>query len=166
MVISIIWSDEVLNPAWEKRKSGFAACSWWFFCWAAEVDNWYWRSCCRSKKRLWGGLWSTSESCYHPAAISSQAGIHFFHCTGKGNSLDLSVPWAGQGYRLLPEIILCACECRSHCDRRERYCCWAAVRLQAQPLPCNMDLFLYKIITLLNCLKWTKEFSERSAAVY
>lgn len=24
MVISVIWSDEVLNPAWEKHKSEFA----------------------------------------------------------------------------------------------------------------------------------------------
>lgn len=71
------------------------------------------------------GVCGQHQSCHCPAAFSSQIGIHFFDSTEKDNSLDLRVPWAGQVYRLLPEIILCPSECRSHCDGRKRYWCWA-----------------------------------------
>lgn len=62
MVISVIWLDVVLNPAWEKRKSGFAqpmAADLVFKHqrWATGAKE----AAAEARKGCEGGLWSTSS---------------------------------------------------------------------------------------------------------
>lgn len=136
MVISVIWLDVVLNPAWEKHKSGFAQPIPADFVFKHQrLATGATEAAAEAKKIVCEGVYGQSQS-HATAAFSSQAGMHYFHSTEKGNSLDLRVPWAGQVYRLLQKIILSTSVCRSHCDSREKFHCWAVV-LQSQPLPCE-----------------------------